>query len=116
MGTGEGAAQGVVKKKREERALGSVLEELRGFKHGADPIEAMHGHVCGPDCWHQQMMSAYVWLCNACWVEGCEEKLPGRIFGSHQCGGCGREVPITENMRYTKRADWEVRRSNERRR
>lgn len=20
---------------------------------GADPIEAMHGHKCGPDCWHK---------------------------------------------------------------
>lgn len=25
-------------------------------KAGADPIEAMHGHVCSPSCWHNQFI------------------------------------------------------------
>lgn len=32
------------------------IAALRDWKKrvdsGADPIEAMHGHQCGPNCWH----------------------------------------------------------------
>lgn len=32
------------------------LAALKDWKklvdNGADPIEAMHGHKCGPGCWH----------------------------------------------------------------
>ena len=35
---------------------GKTAEAFRQYKkrvdEGADPIEAMHGHVCGPNCWH----------------------------------------------------------------
>jgi hypothetical protein len=24
---------------------------------GADPIEALHGHLCGPKCWHWDSMT-----------------------------------------------------------
>lgn len=33
---------------------------LDAIDQGADPIEALHGHVCGPDCWHQQMSAEAV--------------------------------------------------------
>jgi hypothetical protein len=26
--------------------------------HGADPIEAIHGHLCGPECMHWETISA----------------------------------------------------------
>lgn len=36
-----------------------VIADLRRYARdvegGADPIEALHGHICGPDCWHQQL-------------------------------------------------------------
>jgi hypothetical protein len=35
---------------------GKYLRALRDWaklvREGADPIEAMHGHKCGPSCWH----------------------------------------------------------------
>jgi hypothetical protein len=27
----------------------------RAVQKGADPIEAMHGHICGPKCWHRAL-------------------------------------------------------------
>ena len=38
----------------------SALHELARFLHAvtkanADPVEAMHGHYCGPGCWHYAM-------------------------------------------------------------
>jgi hypothetical protein len=34
----------------------TVLDLLRNYfeslDHGSDPIEALHGHQCGPTCWH----------------------------------------------------------------
>ncbi len=30
----------------------------RDVEAGADPIEALHGHICSPKCWHQQINSA----------------------------------------------------------
>jgi hypothetical protein len=36
-----------------------IIRDLKRYVNavnaGADPIEAMHGHICGPDCWHEQM-------------------------------------------------------------
>lgn len=32
---------------------------LKAVKNGADPIEALHGHVCGPTCWHEQFKKAF---------------------------------------------------------
>lgn len=33
---------------------------------GGDPIEALHGHVCGADCWHNEWMG----LAKPAWI-GC---------------------------------------------
>jgi hypothetical protein len=30
----------------------ALAEWYELVSHGADPIEAMHGHLCGPRCWH----------------------------------------------------------------
>lgn len=36
-------------------AFGAELRRyVRDVEAGADPIEALHGHVCGEHCWHQQ--------------------------------------------------------------
>jgi hypothetical protein len=41
-------------------ALGDLLRKLavkvdKAIEDaGGDPIEALHGHRCGPDCWHKQ--------------------------------------------------------------
>lgn len=44
------------------RTVGELVdafaEYARLVRDGADPIEALHGHVCGPDCWHEQMRAA----------------------------------------------------------
>lgn len=41
---------------------GGIIRDLKRYvnavKGGADPIEAMHGHICGPHCWHEQMKKA----------------------------------------------------------
>jgi hypothetical protein len=38
-----------------------LFDEIRDYLElvsaGADPIEALHGHICGPDCWHWPFMS-----------------------------------------------------------
>lgn len=43
--------------------IGPLERLLRAFypdwdqrleRAGGDAIEALHGHVCGPDCWHNQ--------------------------------------------------------------
>lgn len=38
-----------------------LFEELKrildAVDHGADPIEALHGHLCGPKCWHWEALS-----------------------------------------------------------
>lgn len=35
------------------RELRKAFREYdRKVAAGADPIEALHGHVCGPGCWH----------------------------------------------------------------
>lgn len=39
-----------------EQKLGDLVDKMREYadnvRHGADPIEAMSGHLCGPKCWH----------------------------------------------------------------
>jgi hypothetical protein len=39
-----------------------IIRDLRKYvaavKGGADPIEAMHGHICRPGCWHDRMKKA----------------------------------------------------------
>lgn len=39
----------------------ALFEEFRRWgaeiAHGADPIEALHGHLCGPKCWHWGAMT-----------------------------------------------------------
>jgi len=40
--------------KEKRRALRETLREYnKNVAAGADPIEALHGHICGPNCWHQ---------------------------------------------------------------
>ncbi len=37
--------------------LGKFKEYAENVRDGADPIEAMSGHLCGPRCWHWPTMS-----------------------------------------------------------
>jgi len=43
-------------KRLRQKSVGEFLDELREYfdnvRAGADPIEAMSGHLCGPKCWH----------------------------------------------------------------
>lgn len=32
--------------------LAEMQRILQSIKNGNDPIEALHGHICRPDCWH----------------------------------------------------------------
>lgn len=51
-----------------QAALDEVKRYVRDVRGGADPIEALHGHVCSAECWHGQA-GAFVWpalRCNAC--------------------------------------------------
>jgi hypothetical protein len=45
-------------KHRKAPPLAEVARAFIGWaklvEGGADPIEAFHGHVCSPSCWHQQ--------------------------------------------------------------
>jgi hypothetical protein len=56
-----------IRKRRRPRSVGKILDEILKnpgklvvalkrwsnlVAEGADPIEAMHGHKCGPDCMH----------------------------------------------------------------
>jgi hypothetical protein len=42
--------------KKKRRALRETLREYnKSVAAGADPIEALHGHICGPNCWHQRL-------------------------------------------------------------
>ena len=41
------------------RALREAMREYnKNVAAGADPIEALHGHICGPNCWHQRLAKA----------------------------------------------------------
>ena len=44
-----------------EQKVGDLWDRAKywaeAVEHGADPIEAMHGHLCGPDCMHWDAMS-----------------------------------------------------------
>ncbi len=42
--------------KKKRRALREAMREYnKNVAAGADPIEALHGHICGPNCWHQRV-------------------------------------------------------------
>jgi len=45
-----------------EQKVGDLYDRAKlwadAVSHGADPIEAMHGHLCGPECEHWETMSA----------------------------------------------------------
>ena len=44
-----------------ERKLGDMIDEVREYlqnvKDVADPIEALHGHLCGPGCLHWDFLT-----------------------------------------------------------
>ena len=44
-----------------EQKVGDLYDRAKlwadAVSHGADPIEAMHGHLCGPECMHWAAMS-----------------------------------------------------------
>ena len=50
-----------MKKTNKKRSLGELFDEIRTYvknvADGADPIEALHGHVCGRGCWHWAHLS-----------------------------------------------------------
>lgn len=35
---------------------GAALEWWAAVRAGADPIEALHEHHCGPPCWHWETL------------------------------------------------------------
>lgn len=38
---------------KKRKVLREKLQEYnRAVAAGADPIEALHGHICSPNCWH----------------------------------------------------------------
>lgn len=43
-----------------EQKLGDIVDRFKEYadnvRDGADPIEAMHGHLCGPKCWHWEFL------------------------------------------------------------
>jgi len=39
------------------RLLKDLVEYYENVKAGADPIEALHGHLCGPKCLHWSSMT-----------------------------------------------------------
>lgn len=45
-----------------EQKVGDLYDRAKFWAdavgYGADPIEAMHGHLCGPECMHWETMSA----------------------------------------------------------
>lgn len=45
-----------------EQKVGDLYDRAKfwadAVSYGADPIEAMHGHLCGPECKHWETMSA----------------------------------------------------------
>ena len=45
-----------------DRKVGDLYDQgklwVQAVEHGADPIEAMHGHLCGPECMHWEALSA----------------------------------------------------------
>jgi hypothetical protein len=49
------------KKPPRRYTLGEVFQEIgryvKDVSEGADPIEALHGHVCGRGCWHWAHLS-----------------------------------------------------------
>jgi hypothetical protein len=37
-----------------QKAMDDVKRYVSDVRGGADPIEALHGHVCSAECWHGQ--------------------------------------------------------------
>jgi hypothetical protein len=66
------------------KALADYLDQVDA---GADPIEALSGHVCHPTCWHRQMLGSECPVCphlsldhgpGGCKIAGCQcQKIPG---------------------------------------
>jgi hypothetical protein len=44
-----------------DRKVGDLYDQAKlwaaAVEHGADPIQAMHGHLCGPKCMHWETIS-----------------------------------------------------------
>lgn len=48
-----------------QKALDDVRRYVRDVEAGVDPIEALHGHICSPECWHNAL-SPKNWPCKKC--------------------------------------------------
>ena len=46
-----------IKDQRIGDLVGKAEQYAKNVEAGADPIEALHGHLCGPDCMHWETMS-----------------------------------------------------------
>jgi hypothetical protein len=65
------------------KALADYLDQVEA---GADPIEALHGHICSVDCWHRQHLHQECPTCphksldhgpGGCKIAGCPcQKVP----------------------------------------
>lgn len=61
--TGEGGWSEWLSVFKNPQTLGAAVKRAVDFlgdvKTGVDPIEAMHGHVCSPTCWHSVLGQAW---------------------------------------------------------
>jgi len=67
----------------------ALVDYLDRVDAGADPIEAMHGHICSVDCWHRQHLRQECPTCpheslahgsGGCTIAGCPcQKVPASI-------------------------------------
>jgi hypothetical protein len=72
-----------------QKAMDDVRRYVRDVRGGADPIEALHGHVCSAECWHGQA-GAVTWPAPKCLKCGSERFAMGSTRDPHRwCVVCG---------------------------
>ncbi len=71
--------------------LKSLLDrwDERVEKAGGDPIEAIHGHVCGFECWHAM---GWPLVCFRCVKPAEERRFAGRFGDFSVCSRCKKSV------------------------
>lgn len=81
-----------------QAALDGVRKYVRDVRSGADPIEALHGHVCSAECWHGQA-GVVTWPAPQC-VCGSRAFAMGHTSDMHRrCLVCGEMQRKTKGGR-----------------